>query len=136
MSFTISLPEGNYAVLLTCHKDFDPFIHGPLIDVDLPPILSELKSPVYFVADLLDVALTFDQIVKGINHTTRQSTLERPPTQWDNVKQLIFVTKDPVIITATDQMRNSKIFNNADILAFPTVEAALDFCRNNQSGPL
>lgn len=101
----------------TFQKDF------PVFRAEMTRLFDSLSEPVYYVMDLRRLHFDMGEIAQSTNLATR---LDNPNFHHRNVRQVIFISADPIWETVAEGL-NDEIFGRLIIPVFQTVEDALDY---------
>jgi hypothetical protein len=90
-------------------------------------IFESLSSPVYYIVDMHNATINFNDILTGVQQSTKGS---RPVLLHHNLKQLIVITESKAISTVVKGL-NSVTFGNISAVVFDSLESALNYVRAN-----
>ncbi len=112
-------------IMVVTVVDFDPEIDGIHALDQQMKTLNEQPEPVFFVLNLLEAHLNFEDFVKVTNETTREVPIFRHP----KIRENLLVTQDPMLIMGAKGL-DSSVFGHIKMKMFKTVDEALDYARN------
>lgn len=88
-------------------------------------VIDAQSDPIYYIQDIRVVHLDLDEVVDAANRLSRGDS---PLYHHPKIFKVIGVTSDPTVKMAFQGM-NSAVFGFTEVLAFDTVEEALDYVR-------
>lgn len=123
MSHTTSLVDGKPILLQILNADYSGGELNSLLS-DAEAVLDGLTSPVFYIADLRLITVTFNDIVEGANQASRGV---RPMFHHPYVREAILVSHNPAI-RLTAKGLSSPIFGSLTITFFETLDQAIAYC--------
>lgn len=114
-------------VLVTVFNGYD--FGNDMLESNKPSfeLLDSQDSPVYWVLDMRQVKLGFEQLISSSSAMTRG---EKPLWHHPMIRQTVIVTDAGMIKLAVKGL-SSPTFGNLAVRVFGTVEEALDYARSN-----
>lgn len=125
MSYHIEMIEDGKAMLVTNDPDFDFAVDGPAVIGDVMVRLDALNEPVFYVVDLRELNISFDETQVFVNMLTRG---DNPLLQHKNIKEIIYII-GTVIHQIVAQGMSTEAFGNLQSKTFADMDDTLKYIR-------
>lgn len=126
MAYQISMIENGRAMLVNNDPDFDFAIHGRAVIGEVLSRLDKLDHPVFYVVDVRQIKMSFDDTTQFINMLTQG---DNPLLKHPNIRAIINIVGDSFSRMVSQGM-TADAFGNLNIQIVEDMDAALDYIRS------
>lgn len=125
MGYQIETIEDGKAMLVTNDPDFDFAVEGATVIQDVVARLDALSEPVFYVVDLREIQVSFDETQIFVNMLTRG---DNPLLQHKNIREILYIIGNIFHKVVADGM-SADAFGNLRIKTVANLEDALKYIR-------
>ena len=125
MSYQIEMIEDGKAMLVTNDPEFDFAKDGAAVIQDVMTRLDALKESVFYVVDLRELKLSFDDTQTFVNMLARG---DNPLLQHKNIREIIYIIGD-IFQQIVAKGMESDVFGNLQSKTFADLDDALEYIR-------
>jgi hypothetical protein len=125
-TYSIELRKDISSVVATISKEFSIQNDLPVFSRTVYDLFNQSNSPLYYIAVLSQLPLTFDELVMSTNALVRG---EYPFAAHPNFIAMLLVTSDDLLSMAAQGMRSDS-FGNVQVEIFARLDDAVSFIRS------
>lgn len=125
MSYRVFLMDRLPVLVFEAGKDYSAAADLEKANVEILDLLDNSTKPVYHLVDMRNSDISFEDVQLGANAAGRGPN---PIFRHSKVKQVMFVTQNPMLKLAVEGMQ-SDIYGNVTVLQFDTMDEALAHIR-------
>ena len=128
MSSTIEMMENGTALVVSLGSDFNFAREGEAQFAQIAAILNQQTEPVFYIVDVRELDITFDETLALINRVARgEDSLLRHP----NIKEIIYVISNSFQRAVAEGL-DSEWFGNLKVKLVYSLDEGLDHIRSQQ----
>lgn len=135
MKYTLEQPANEPITIWTGYEEWDWVRDTAESDAKIVVMWNASREPVYHIVNVLNIKFNVqDLMVASAGATYGETALWKHP----NLKQVIVVTRDPLVLSAMKIMgdatkQGTGVYEQVPMMAMDTVEKALAYVREQRS---